>query len=408
MICLSLSSQSNMPAQAQPQVAMRPSIRKSPWTLGFLCALCVKSFLFLLTLSCLSLSAPAQELDKPLQNIDEEITAFSFAPDGRILYSVRRNFKTKLYDLQHDDIWIQESNGKRRRLLQGDKFNRGTTPFSYTVDSFRWSPSGHIILAQFFATTVVDPSGKTQDSSMTLVMEENGKEIRPGGTDSLIPDAANASFLADNVTIIYYTETVRPHALFSFQYTNIATGPAGKAFEGRTFMDADYLPRTNTAIAIERDRAQTGPPRIQRLDLLAQDDRELATLEDFAGNLVVSPSGKKAAYFVDKEVLEIRDLTAPDRVARVRVGFGVFRWSPDENSILLKRAPDKKSGEIGWIDLPPLAATPVGHETPIAEPAFRPILHGVTVREFSISPDGRLLGVIAPGKRNLLIFPLPR
>jgi dipeptidyl aminopeptidase/acylaminoacyl peptidase len=392
-----------------PSVAKARSIaRKSPWTPGFLYAVCVKSFLFLLIFSGLSLSALAQDLDKPLQTIDEEITAFSFAPDNRIVFSVRRGFKTKLYDLQHDDIWLQDSKGKRRRLIQGDKFNRGTQPFSYTVDSFRWSPSGHIILAQFFTTTVVEDNGRAQDTSMTLIIEDNGKEIRPGGADSLVNDAANAAFLADNSTIVYYTETVKPHALFSFQYTNLATGPAGKAFEGRTFMAADYLPKTNIAIAIERDRAQTGPPRIQRLDLLAQDDTELATLEDFTGNLVVSPSGKKAAYFIDKEVLEIRDLHAPDRVARVRVGFGVFRWAPDENSILLKRSAEKKSGEIGWIDLPQLESIPAGKEIPVGEPTFRPILHGVTVREFSISPDGRLLGVVAPGKRNLLIFPLPR
>ncbi len=64
---------------------------------------------------CLFPVSPAQELDKPLQNIDEEITAFSFAPDGRIAYSVRRLFKTKQYDLQRDDIWIQEAGGTAPR-----------------------------------------------------------------------------------------------------------------------------------------------------------------------------------------------------------------------------------------------------------------------------------------------------
>jgi hypothetical protein len=400
--------QTNAIALDRPQFFARISAPWASFSLRSIWAIGVKTFLSVLFLICFGFSVGAQELDKPLQNIDEEITAFSFAPDGRIVYSVRRAFKTKLYDLQHDDIWIQDAGGKRRRLLQGDKFNRGTQPFSYAVDSFRWSPNGHIILAQFFTTTVIDDTGKTQDSSMTLVMDDGGKEIKPGGTDSLIKDAANASFLADGATVLYYSETVKPNALFSFHYTNISTGPAGLAFEGRTFADADYIPKTNTAIAIERDHAQTGPPRIQRLDALAQDDHELATLDSFAGNLVVSPSGKKAAYFLDKEILEIRDLVAPNRVARVRVGFGVFHWSQDETRILIKRAPEKKTGDIGWVDLPELAAIVPGQEIPIAQPEFRPILHGVSVREFSISPDGRLLGVIAPGKRNLLIFPLSR
>ena len=34
-------------------------------------------------------------------------------------------------------------------------------------------------------------------------------------------------------------------------------------------------------------------------------------------------------------------------------------------------------------------------------------LQSQTYRDFAISPDGRLLGVIAPGKRNLLVFALP-
>ena len=107
---------------------------------------------------CAIAPARPQDLDKPLQTIDEEITAFAFAPDGRIVYAVRRPYKTKKYDLEHDDIWIQDAGGKRRRILQGDKFTRGERPFTYAVDSFRWSPNGRIILAQFFTTTLLDDS----------------------------------------------------------------------------------------------------------------------------------------------------------------------------------------------------------------------------------------------------------
>src|SRR5215471_2821 len=67
----------------------------------------------------------AQELDKPVNSIDEDITAFAFAPDGRIVYAVNKPFKTKQYDLEHDDVWIQEAGGgKRRRIFIGEKFQR--------------------------------------------------------------------------------------------------------------------------------------------------------------------------------------------------------------------------------------------------------------------------------------------
>jgi dipeptidyl aminopeptidase/acylaminoacyl peptidase len=350
-------------------------------------------------------------LDKPLQSIDEDITGFAYAPDGRIIYSVRRLFKTKLYDLQRDDIWLQESNGKRRRLLAGEKFIRGNAPFTYMVGSYRWSPNGRLILAQLFTTSVVDDSGKTEDAFMNVVLDDNGKEIRLGGLDSVIKDSSNAAWLQDNSTIIYLTEVVKPHVLSSFKYINISTGPAGLAFGGRTFLDVDYLPRTNIAIAVERDRNLAGPPRLQRLDLLAQDDKELATLDGYEGGISVSPSGKKVAYYIDKEVLEVRDLAAPNQVARVRIGFGTFQWSPDETRILLKRAVERKSGDLVWIDLPPLSAAPAtaaNQNIPVSQPIPRFILHGLTFRDFAISPDGRFLAVIAPGKRNLLVFPLPQ
>ena len=383
------------------------------------CALARSRFRFLRKLcslvcavvGCCSLPATRAQtidLDKPLLNIDEDISAFAFAPDGRIVYSVRRKFHTKEYDLEHDDIWLQENGGKRRRLLQGEKFSRGNTPFSYTIDSFRWSPNGRVILAQLFATTVTDQHGATQDSTMTLAIEDNGREVRLTATDNVLNNATDASFLLDNTTLIYMTEIVKPKVLFSFKYINITGGPTGNVFEGRTFLDSFAISRTNLAIAVERDHNLTGPPRLQRLELLAQDDKELATLDGYEGGLTVSPSAKKVAYFIDKEVLEVRDLTAPEKFARVRSGFGILQWGPNESNILIKRAPEKKSGDLVWIEVPPLVAYAAKDaDLPVAQPQLTPISHGLTFRDIAITPDGKL-AVIAPGKRNLMVFPLPR
>jgi WD40 repeat protein len=354
-------------------------------------------------------SARAQDLDKPLQSIDEDITSFAFAPDNRIAYSVHRTVKTKQYDaLEHDDIWLQDSNGKRRRLLEGQKFNHGTQPFSYIVNSLRWSPNGRLLVAGLLTTTVVDDSGKTEDSLMTLVLDDSGHEIRIAKGDSVILGAANAFFLPDNNTIMYFSEAVKPRLLFSLKSTQISSGSLKTPNEGRTFRDIAPLRAMNFAIVVEQNHAMTGPSRLQSLDLVTDADNELATLDGYDGGITVSPSGKKVAYFIDKEVLELRDLNSPTRVARARVGLGVFQWSPDESRILLKRSIEKKSGNLVWIDLPALAPVSAGSEIPIAQPTPVPVLHGVTFREFAISPDGRLLAVIIPGKRNLLVFPLPR
>jgi hypothetical protein len=363
--------------------------------------------LVFLSASFLIPRAATQQLDKPLQNIDEDITAFAWAPDGRLVYAVNRPFKTKQYDLEHDDVWIQEVSGKRRRIFAGDKFSKEAAPFTYSVHSFRWSSNGKLIAADLFATTI-DDTGKSQDSGMTLLLEDGGKEIRANGKDNVVRDATDASWLVDNTTVVFLTEAVKPKILYSFKYLNIAGGPVGPVFEGRTFLDFVPVPRSNVAYGIERDRSLAGPPRLQRLDLLSQDDREIATLDSYEGGLSISPSGNKLAYYIDKAVLEVRDLTSPENFVRVRIGLGVFHWGPDETRLLLKRSVEKKSGDLVWIDLPAFPAPGTTEkDVPIAQPTPIPVLHGLTFRDFAISPDGKFLGVIAPGKRNLEIFALP-
>ena len=344
-----------------------------------------------------------------MQTIDEEITAFAYAPDGRIVYSVRRLLKTKVYEFQRDDIWLQGRDGKRRRLVQGEKLIHKNMPFSYAVDSFRWSLDGHTILAQLNAILVTDERGNTLDARLGLLFDENGKWIRVADSKSFLFDTIKAAWLTDNETLVDLGEVVKPHLLFGIYTFRVTAGRGRQLFAGRTFVDADWIAKTNAGIAIERDRALTGPPRMQRLDLVKEVDTELATLEGYAGGLGVSPSGTKAAYYIDHEVLEIRDLAAPSRIARLRVGYGPFQWAPDEKRILLKRAMEKKSGDLVWIEVPPLVEESAQKREPdggVVQPALTPILHGLAFRDFQISPDGRFLGVVPPGKRNLVVYPL--
>jgi dipeptidyl aminopeptidase/acylaminoacyl peptidase len=378
------------------------------WLRRLCCLVCVLA-------GCCSVALHAQET--PLQTIEEDITAFAFAPDGRIVYSVRHLMNARLrdsprhfvtYDLQRDDIWIQEAGGKRRRLIQGEKLIHGAAPFSYSVDSFRFSPDGRMILAELDAIFVVDKDGTMRDAKMALLFDETGRQVRIGEQKELLFDSTGGGWLADNATVVYLTEAVKPHLLYGITSLRFASGRGISLFAGRTFVDAAWLPNSSAAVAIERDRNLTGPPRLQRLDLVKEIDAELATLDGYSGGLSVSPSGTRAAYFLDHEVLEIRDLASPSHVARVRVGYGPYQWAPDEKRILLKRAVAKKTGDLVWIDLPPLSDEAAGRKTtiPVAEPTLTPLFHGLGFRDFGISPDGRFLAVIQPGKRNLLFYPL--
>jgi dipeptidyl aminopeptidase/acylaminoacyl peptidase len=346
----------------------------------------------------------AQNLDKPVMNVDEEVTAFAYAPDGRIVFSVRRMFKNKKYDMQRDDIFIAEANGKHRRILEGQKFTHGDKPFTYQVESFTWSPNGHVIAVQLFTTTVDPEDEHHDDTRALLIMDDSGHELHPRGPDSLITEAEQPMWLRDNGTLIYLSEEISTREIFSMHYLYMSGGPETKAFEGRTFAAAARIPGSNSAIAIERDRNMEGPPRMQRLDLLAQEDKELATLDSYDGGLSISPSGTKAAYFLDREVLEVRDLEKPNRVARLRVGLGVVQWNAEETEIYVKRTVEKKSADLVSFRVPQLVAFQKNQIVPVLEPEPRQLLHGLAIREYELSADGRFLAVVLPGKRNLQVF----
>src|SRR5215471_4452128 len=357
---------------------------------------------------CLPAQTCAQTLDKPLSSIDDEITAFSFSPDGGIAFSVYHNFKTKKYDLEHDDIWVQEAHGKRRRLLEGQKYTRGSQLLSYLTDSIRWSPNGKYLAVQLLTTTIEDAdTGNAANSVETLFFDDSGHEARINKGDNFILGAANATFLPDNNTIAYLVNAVGTLPLYSIKTTRLSSGSFPSPYEGRTFRDVAWLPGMNFAVAVEQDHSMSGPPRLQYMDVLNDSEKELATLDGYEGGLIVSADRTKAAYFIDREVLEIRSLSHPNQLARVRVGLGIPRWTPDGSRIFLKRAIEKKSGDIVWFPVPPLAVYAPNKEIPVAQPTPVPVLHGLTFREFSISADGSSLAVVVPGKRNLLVFPLP-
>lgn len=367
--------------------------------------------LFSIAALCLSgQTSRAQSInfEKPLETINDDVTAFAFAPNGNMVYSVAQFVKTKKFVFQRDDIWFQEAGGRRRRLLEGNKLVYSNPLFSYSVEAFHWGPDGHTILAEIYLTATTEDSTNTIDSRVALVIEDSGKIIKLPDSKDVFWEASDPGWLADSSTIAYLSEVVKPHVLFSMFSLRYSEGRPRKAFEGRTFLAAAWIPHSNTSIAIERDRSLDGPPRLQRLDLALDNDQELATLDDYTQGLSVSPSGNLVAYYIDNEVLEIRDLTSPNRVARMRIGLGVYQWMPDERRIILKRSVEKKSGDIVLIDIPPLAAVPSGKDIPVSQPTPTSLLHNLNFRDFGVSPDGRFLGLVAPGKHYLQVFPLPR
>jgi dipeptidyl aminopeptidase/acylaminoacyl peptidase len=342
--------------------------------------------------------------------------ALAYAPNGRIAYAVRHVFSRHHFDIERDDLWILSTDGKRKRILNGEKLVRGElqAPFSYLMTALRWSPDSSRLTAELLTSQVVDQDGNTKEGVATLVLDDTGREIKIFSGDSIIPDAIEAAWLSDNATVVYLTEALKPRQLFALNAARTMAGARHALFPGRTFSDVAWQPKESAAIAVERAPTANAESRLVQIDLLKQTVQDIGITGPFGGRLAISPSGSKVAYYRDHEVLEIIDLRAPRNVARVRVGFGVYQWTSDERRILLKRSLEHKSGDLVWFTVPELVAPAPLPKTgaadtytvPVREAPLTPALHGIAFRDFAISPDGKFLAVIQTGRRNLQIFPL--
>ena len=338
---------------------------------------------------------PLRAQGKPIATIDLDCRAFAFAPDGRIACAAYRLGRSKKYDIERDDIWMAQPNGKRKKIVDGEKLVQSQTPFSYKITRLSFSPDSHVLLVEMMTLQVMDSQGNTQAGKLVDIMNDEGKEIQIAGTKtSAIYGASNAAALADGETIAYLTQPNEESLFYTIGTVRPHGGRGGAIFNGHYFTTVVWDAAHNSALAIERNKDLSGPMQLVRLDLLHETDTPITTLDAFLGQLTLSPKGDKVAYFRDGDTLEVRTLANPTAVASVRCAYGKYAWAPDEQRILLKRGAEKGSGDLVWV------AIPGGNMTPI--------LHDLIFRNFAISPDGSTLAVVGAGNNNLTTYRLPQ
>ena len=177
----------------------------------------------------------AQE-DRPLLRVQDDCTAFGYAPDGRIAYSTRQIFHVKKATYERDDIWIVTPNGGKRRLIEGAKFIRGDAPFSYAVRAFRWSPDSKQLAVELFMTKFTNAHGDVVQGAQTLLLDDTGREIKVPGLDSLVPGATDAQWLSDDDTIVYLTQAMSAVGPYTVKELHTTSGTATPLFEGHGFV----------------------------------------------------------------------------------------------------------------------------------------------------------------------------
>ena len=374
-------------------------------------------------------SAECKAQDNPILKIDDDITRFAYSAGGRIAYATRHVFSVKKIDLQRDDIWIYEPDGKKHRILDGQKFVRGKEPFSYTVHSIRWSPDGAKLTIELSTSEMINERGQTSEGVSTLLLDDSGREITIAAKDSLIPGASDCSWMADGTTVVCLFEAqplTKPPAsqqrqeqqpkldpTFILARVTLMSGPETSIFAGRKYRAFAWNTARGDGVGIElvgnpaiEPASPAGPIKLVAIDPARATSRDLGILEGYAGGLSVSPSGKKAAYWIDNGQLEVRDVEAPGRAARLVVPLGTLAWSGDENRVMVKRGTEARTGGLVWFNVPLLANAAVGAAPRSEEVPPQSVLHDLGFRLFDISPNGKSVAVVEPGRHNLLVYPI--
>ena len=333
------------------------------------------------------LAMPAQE--KPLVTIEEDCRAFAIAPDNRIVYAVPRMKRAKKLVIERDDIWIASPKGGQKQIVNVNKFMPVPPPSSYMVDSLAWSPDGQRIAVSMTTQKPASVDEPASGGKSVALLDDKGAEIKVQGLSTrFIENASHATWLADGATVVYMTPT-RPYQIFR---VNPSQGSPKALFEGNSFVAVTWDARRDQAFAVSENLSIHGRQTLVQLDLVHETVKEIARVDAYQGELTVSPSGKKIAYFSDGDILQVIDLADPSRPIHVPAGVGQIVWGPDERRVLLKRGPDDQSSDLVWVG--------------IYDGSFVPALYGLSYHAFEVAPDGETVAVTEPGKNVLKLYPL--
>lgn len=360
-----------------------------------------------LAISLAGFPVHAQQVPTPRISVDDDCSAIAFAPDGRLAYATRHIFNLQKFQVERDDIWILEKDGRRRKIVNGEKLARADEAFSYTITRLRWSPDATRIAAEL-VTTQVSAKGEQVAGNILLLVNQEGKEVKIADGDNIVHGAIDGTWLAGNGKLAYLTETVKPNLMFSITTIESPGGHVFPLFDRHAFAALAWSAKRGTAVAIEKNLTDASQTRLVELNLMSEDYRRLATLDSYIGGLSFSPSASKVAYFLDIDTMEVREMADPALVARIHVAYGAINWAPDGKSVLVKRGLDRQEGDLVWAQLPPSAVDPEsGPADPVTPPTLTPILNGQMFRDFALAPDGHSVAVILLAKHNLQIFDLP-
>ena len=224
--------------------AIRAELNRRP-LFKLLIAACV------ITITMSAAPLHARQSPTPRITVDDDCTALAYASDGRLAYATRHVFNLQKFQVQRDDIWILEKDGRRRKILNGEKMARGAEAFSYTITRLRWSPDATRVAAEL-VTTQVSARGEEVTENLLLFVNQEGKDVKIADGDNAVPGAIDGTWLVGNGKLAYLTETVKPNLMFSITVIESPGGRVFPLFDRHSFAALAWNAKLGTAVAIER------------------------------------------------------------------------------------------------------------------------------------------------------------
>src|SRR5208282_386767 len=144
---------------------------------------------------------------------------------------------------------------------------------------------------------ITDKKGTIGSGQTIELMESDGREIQIQGVkDDPFIGASQGTWLADGATVAYLIEALKPRLLFEIHTIQTATGKSAKLFGDHMYAAVAWDAAHNSAIAIERDKGTEGEAELVSLDLAHETRKELLPLDQFQGQLTLSPSRRRVAF----------------------------------------------------------------------------------------------------------------
>ncbi len=349
----------------------------------------VVAILFISAAALIPKNAAGQEA-KPTLRVDDDCSAFAVARDNSIVYSVPHDRHIKKLHFERDDIWVVEPDGRKKRIVDGDKFFPPTPPTGFQVNSFAWSPDGKRIVVNMTVIPVSDDPDEPAGGIRSIaLLDGDGNEIKAGAEGKrFIENGIHGTWLGDGQTVAYLSQGP-PYRITRVRTLN---GQSKVLFEGMAFDDVAWDANDNAAFVVGHNLTAFGKLGLMELNLQDETVREISRIEEYEGELTVSSDAHRVGFFLDGDTIEVRELADPLKPIRTKAGLGRFEFGKDGRQVMLKRGPDEKSADLVWVGL--------------YDGTFTPILHDLEFHNFQIAPDGNSIAVTMIGKRILLVYPL--